>query len=87
MKKCSELYLYPAQSSKTAAQESSSEVRWRREGGWVSQVWVGVGVGSVVSVRVVGVRWWVGKVVGHEACEHELEAGEKLSTWLPTGDS
>jgi len=28
-KKCSELYLYPAQSSKTAAQESSSEVRWR----------------------------------------------------------
>ena len=71
MKKCSELYLYSAHSSKTAAQESISEVRWRREGGWVSRVWVWVW------------RWKVWcrcggrSVVGGKG--HELE-GEKLST-------
>ena len=82
MKKCSELYLYPAQSSKTAARESKFRSQVEAEGGWVGRVWV-VGcdwvwgwVGSVVLVRV---RWWVGKVVGHEACEHELETRETVN--------
>ena len=44
--------------------------------GCLGVIGCGGGVGSVVLVRV---RWWVGKVVGHEACEHELETRETVN--------
>ena len=39
----------------------------------------GCGGGKCGVGAVVGVRWRVGKVVGHEACEHELETRETVN--------
>ena len=58
-----------------------------KAGGSVGSVGCGVvGVGVpvwdlevCVGAAVVGVRWWVRKVVGHEACEHDLETRETVN--------
>ena len=51
-------------------------------GGLVGCGWLGVigcGGGKCGVGVVVGVRKWVGKVVGHEVCEHELETRETVN--------
>ena len=58
-----------------------------KAGGSVGSVWWGSKVWECrcgilkrcVGAAVVGVRWWVRKVVGHEACEHDLETRETVN--------